>query len=260
MSVFSGHMRIKGIMRNWAVFTCGGPLNRIDLGWYFSVPVFSVSFLQLSAPVSPAFVSCRELAAMPYKRCRSAGPWRNSRGDGEPPISLSIRKMLRLAVQWGREITASCKKAIARLPRASSYFETDLLWMPRRWKTYATWRNQCGRKSSQVNARIGNGSQIDSHVSASFSLDPTCDTLCFVAATKYLIEAYPRLPRQWERTKNEMRGDWERRPSFSPQCQPYFIARCPHAFHICVHFFSFFAHCNYPRLLENHINSVKQFA
>ena len=57
--------------------TWGGPLNRIDLGWYFSVLDDSTSFLLLfSTLVSPAIDSCRELAAMPYKRWRRAGPKR----------------------------------------------------------------------------------------------------------------------------------------------------------------------------------------
>ena len=55
--------------------TWGGPLNRIDLGWYFSVLHDSASFLLLLLIlVSPTIDSCRELAAMPYRRWRRAGP------------------------------------------------------------------------------------------------------------------------------------------------------------------------------------------
>ena len=49
--------------------TCGGPLNRIDLGWYFSVLHDSASFLlPLSTLVSPTTDSCRELTVMPYRQ------------------------------------------------------------------------------------------------------------------------------------------------------------------------------------------------
>ena len=36
------------------VFTCGGPLNRMDLGWYFPSVGFSTSFPVPSFPVSRA--------------------------------------------------------------------------------------------------------------------------------------------------------------------------------------------------------------
>ena len=36
------------------VFTCGGPLNRMDLGWYFPSVGFSSSFPVPSFPVSRA--------------------------------------------------------------------------------------------------------------------------------------------------------------------------------------------------------------
>ena len=46
--------------------TCGGPLNRIDLGWYLSVLAGSASsLLLLCTTASPSIESCRGLAAIP---------------------------------------------------------------------------------------------------------------------------------------------------------------------------------------------------
>lgn len=39
---------------NYYCFTCGGPLNRMDLGWYFPSVGFSSSFPLPSFPVSRA--------------------------------------------------------------------------------------------------------------------------------------------------------------------------------------------------------------